>query len=52
MPGTFCIQFILRGRPFDSRGGMVFCEKKIVQQILEINSLFSYLWEKNSLFMK
>ena len=33
------VRYLLIGRPFDSWGGgggaMVFCEKKIVQQILE-----------------
>ena len=44
----------LRGRLFDSWGwAMVFCEKKrLFIKFLKINSLFSYLWEKNSLFMK
>ena len=40
--------FELIGNDHSIPGGRatVFCEKKIVQEIMEINSLFSYLLEK------
>ena len=34
-------------------GGLwFFVKKRLFSKFLKINSLFSYLWEKNSLFMK
>ena len=42
--------FPTRGRPFDSGGGRgyVFCEEKIVQQVMENKQFVQLLVEKNS----
>ena len=49
------IDLFIRGRPFDSWGGGgygFFVKKRLFNKFWKINSLFSYLWEKNSFFMK